>query len=97
MSNSHKIFTSRIDNLFVPRNHKAFTSRIDNLFVPRYIQEAIDDPNWKLAVMEEMNALRQSRTWEITNLPKDKKTVGCKWVFIVKCILTVKLKDARSD
>lgn len=35
--------------------------------------------------MEEMNALRKSGTWEIVNLPKVKKTVGCKWVFTVKC------------
>ncbi|GMP88706.1 hypothetical protein CsSME_00040591 [Camellia sinensis var. sinensis] len=48
-------------------------------------REALDDPNWKLAVMEEMNALRRSGTWEIVDLPKDKKTVGCKWVFTIKC------------
>jgi len=52
--------------------------------VPRNIQEALDDPNWKLAVMEEMNALRRSGTWEIVNLPRDKKIVGCKWVFTIK-------------
>ena len=45
----------------------------------------MDDPNWKLAVMEEMNALRRSGTWEIVNLPRDKKIVGCKWVFTIKC------------
>ncbi|GMP81639.1 hypothetical protein CsSME_00036279 [Camellia sinensis var. sinensis] len=67
------------------KNHRAFTSRISHLFVPRNIQEALDDPNWKLAVMEEMNALRRSGTWEIVDLPKDKKTVGCKWVFTIKC------------
>ena len=67
------------------KNHRAFTSRISHLFVPRNIQEALDDPNWKLAVMEEMNALRRSGTWKIVDLPKDKKTVGCKWVFTIKC------------
>jgi len=30
-----------------------------------------------------MNALKKSGTWEIVNLPKDKKTMG--WVFTVKC------------
>ncbi|KAH9650552.1 protein kinase domain-containing protein [Citrus sinensis] len=67
------------------KNHKAFTSRISHLFVPRNVQEALDDPNWKLAVMEEMNALRRSGTWEIVDLPRDKKIVGCKWVFTIKC------------
>lgn len=36
-------------------------------------------------MMEEVNALRRSDTWEIVDLPKEKKIVGCKWVFIVKC------------
>ncbi|XP_074556441.1 uncharacterized protein LOC141812295 [Curcuma longa] len=67
------------------KNHKAFISRISHLFVPRNIQEALDDPSWKLAVMEEMNALRRSGTWEIVDLPKGKKPVGCKWVFTIKC------------
>ena len=65
--------------------YRAFTSKISHLFVPRNIQEALDDSNWRLAVMEEMNALRRSGTWEIVELPKGKKTVGCKWVFNVKC------------
>lgn len=66
-------------------NHKAFTFKITNLFVPRNIQEALNDSNWKLAVMEEMNALKQSGTWDIVDLPEDKKAVGCKWVFTIKC------------
>ena len=67
------------------QNHRAFTSKITNLFVPRNIEEALDDPNWKLAVLDELNALRKNGTWEIVNLPHDKKQVGCKWVFTIKC------------
>ena len=55
------------------------------MLVPRNIQEALDDPNWKVAVMEEMNALKRSSTWVLVDLHKEKRTVGCKWVFIVKC------------
>ena len=55
------------------------------MFVPRNIQEALDDPNWKVAVMEEMNALKRSGTWELVDLPKQKRIVSCKWVFTVKC------------
>ena len=32
-----------------------------------------------------MNALLKNRTCEIVDLPKEKKTVGCKWVFTIKC------------
>ena len=55
------------------------------MLVPRHIHEALDDPNWKVAVMDEMNALKRSGTWELMDLPKEKRTVGCKWVFTVKC------------
>lgn len=53
--------------------------------MPRNIQEALNDSDWKSAVMEEINTLRKSGTWEVVDLPMDKKTVGCKWVFTVKC------------
>ena len=60
------------------KTHKAFTSKISHILVPRNIQEALDDPNWKVAVMKEMNALKRSGTWELVDLPKEKRTVGCK-------------------
>ncbi|XP_073126194.1 uncharacterized protein [Henckelia pumila] len=66
-------------------NHKAFTSNISHLFVPRNIQEALDDQNWKSAVLEEMNALEKNKTWDIVDLPKGKRTVGCRWLFNIKC------------
>ena len=31
-----------------------------------------------------MNALRKNGMWELVDLPRDKKIVGCKWVFSVK-------------
>ncbi len=33
---------------------------------------------------EEMVALGASATWELVGLPKDKKTIRCKWVYKVK-------------
>ena len=33
-------------------SHKVFTSKIINLLVPRNIHEALNDLNWKLAAME---------------------------------------------
>ena len=59
-------------------HHKAFLSNIYNLHVPRTIQDALGDPDWKLAVKEEMNALEKNGTWEIVELPRGKTTVGCK-------------------
>ena len=33
---------------------------------------------------EEMSALKKNQTWELVDLPSEKKVVGCKWVFSVK-------------
>ena len=33
---------------------------------------------------EEMRTLLQNDTWEIVNLPRGKKSVGCRWVFTLK-------------
>ncbi|RVW16062.1 Retrovirus-related Pol polyprotein from transposon RE1 [Vitis vinifera] len=65
-------------------NYKSFTTNISKLVVPRNIQEALDEPSWKLAVFEEMNALKKNGTWEVVDLPREKKVVGCKWVFTIK-------------
>ena len=67
------------------KKYNAFISKISNLHVPRNIQEALNDPDWKSTVMKEMNVMRRSGTWEDVDLPMDKKTVGFKWVFTVKC------------
>ena len=33
---------------------------------------------------EEMNSLYKNDTWELTELPKGKKAIGCKWVYAKK-------------
>ena len=65
-------------------NYKTFTTNISKLVVPRNIQEALDEPSWKLVVFEEMNALKKNGTREVVDLPREKKVVGCKWVFTIK-------------
>ena len=39
---------------------------------------------WKDAMEEEMNSLYKNDTWELTELPKGKKAIGCKWVYAKK-------------
>lgn len=77
------LITCHMTNYHTPTRHKCLGFLI--FFVPRTIQEALSDPNWKLAVKEEMDALNKNNTWSIIDLPQDKNAVGCKWVFIVKC------------
>ena len=52
--------------------------------IPKNVQEALNDPDWKKAMNEEMEALQRNSTWELVSLPEGKKTVGCRWIFTVK-------------
>jgi hypothetical protein len=65
--------------------YKAFIAALDStLPIPRNWQEAKQYPEWRKAMMEEMEALDKNNTWVLTTLPPNKKIVGCKWVFTVK-------------
>nr|CAN65095.1 hypothetical protein VITISV_011639 [Vitis vinifera] len=63
---------------------RAFTSSITEIPVPRNIQEAFKYPKWKAVVDEEVRALEKNGTWEITDLPRGKKPIRCKWIFTIK-------------
>ncbi|KAA0057625.1 Cysteine-rich RLK (RECEPTOR-like protein kinase) 8 [Cucumis melo var. makuwa] len=63
---------------------RVFTASLDSTIILKNIYTALECPEWKNVVMEEMKALEKNRTWEICALPKGHKTVGCKWVFSLK-------------
>jgi hypothetical protein len=41
----------------------------------------VDREKWISAMQEEMQSLEKNGTWEIVRLPKQKKSIRCKWVF----------------
>ncbi|KAA0026211.1 reverse transcriptase [Cucumis melo var. makuwa] len=46
--------------------------------------EASQNDKWKIAMDEEIKAIKKNDTWELSTLPNGKKTVGVKWVFKIK-------------
>ncbi|KAH9771353.1 Integrase catalytic domain-containing protein [Citrus sinensis] len=55
--------------------------------VPSTYREAVSNPEsiqWKKAMNEEMQSLHKNETWELVTLPKEKKAIGCKWVYTKK-------------
>ncbi|KAJ0482050.1 putative RNA-directed DNA polymerase [Helianthus annuus] len=51
---------------------------------PNSYNEAIKDTRWIEAMNNEMEALHRNNTWEVVDLPKNRKPVGCKWVYKIK-------------
>ena len=58
------------------RSYKSFLSQLSSISIPSNVQEALADPKWTKAMVEEMAALEKNNTWDIVTLPSGKKTVG---------------------
>jgi hypothetical protein len=65
-------------------HHYAYMVRVIREVEPTYFEQAVGNPKWDNAMDEEMATLDANATWELVALPKDKKTIGCKWVYKVK-------------
>ena len=50
---------------------------------PTNFQEVVysqEKGSW-MGAMEEMQSLHKNPTWELVELPKGKRAIGCKWVY----------------
>jgi len=47
---------------------------------PLKVDEALEDPDWVIAMQEELNNFTRNEVWELVERPK-KNVIGTKWVF----------------
>lgn len=45
------------------------------------LENRVDKAKWYQAMKEEVDCLNENDTWELTNLPKEKKAIETKWVY----------------
>lgn len=69
---------------FVNNESRCFVSNLNKTTEPKSYNEALFNPNCIKAMNEEMEALYRIHTWDITNLPKNRKPIACKWVYKIK-------------
>ncbi|RDX80732.1 hypothetical protein CR513_38687, partial [Mucuna pruriens] len=51
---------------------------------PSSFKEAIKSKKWRNAIMKEMESIEKNKTWELTDLPREVKPIGVKWIFKTK-------------
>ena len=47
---------------------------------PLKVEEALDDPDWVMAMQEELNNFKRNEVWSLVERPKQ-NVIGTKWVF----------------
>ncbi|GJV80577.1 retrovirus-related pol polyprotein from transposon RE1 [Tanacetum coccineum] len=52
--------------------------------VPKSFSQAVKSSQWREAISQEILAHKKNRTWSLTSLPPDKKSIGCKWIYKIK-------------
>lgn len=52
--------------------------------LPITFDEAIQDEKWKIAMDQEIDAIRRNETWELMELATNKQALGVKWMYITK-------------
>ncbi|KAJ1685792.1 hypothetical protein LUZ63_017182 [Rhynchospora breviuscula] len=57
--------------------HCAFVSQLE----PKSFKEANVDPNWIVAMQDELNQFERNQVWELVPLPSGKQVIGTKWVY----------------
>ena len=48
------------------------------------LEEASNNQHWRKAMDEEIHVIKKNQTWELIDLPADKRPIGVKWVYKTK-------------
>ena len=48
---------------------------------PISFNEANEHHEWRNAMEEKYESIMKNNTWELTEFPKHKKAIGCKWIY----------------
>ena len=64
--------------------HRAFLAAVNAGVIPKSYSEAVKQKVWRVAVKDEVGALEDQGTWDVTTLPPGKVALGSHWIFTIK-------------
>jgi hypothetical protein len=90
VSNQENIRRSqRVRKSVIPDNYEIYMSEEIHMDGdPTSYEEAMRSPHsskWREAMKDEMRSMSANQVWKLEEFPKGGKTVGCKWVYKIKC------------
>ena len=68
----------------------------DNPYTLKEACESVEWPQWEKAIQTELDQLQQMGTWELVDLPEDRRAVGNKWVFLKKYLKSGQLDKYKA-
>ncbi|XP_031494234.1 uncharacterized mitochondrial protein AtMg00820-like [Nymphaea colorata] len=65
-------------------NYQAFFTSLLGHSEPSSFHKAMQFSEWRNAMAVEVRALEENSTWDVIDLPPNKRPIGCKWVYKLK-------------
>lgn len=78
------------------QRHRAYLVGLTSHEEPKSYAQAVNHPEWQHAMAQEIKALEDNQTWELTPLPPGRKPVGCKWVYKIKYKATGEIEKYKA-
>ncbi|GJU85148.1 ribonuclease H-like domain-containing protein [Tanacetum coccineum] len=76
--NKHVIYSN------LSKENYCFSTNLNKTLEPSSYHKACTNKDWVAAMNTEIEALNRKNTWVITDLPLNRKLIGCKWIYKIK-------------
>ncbi|KAJ0928153.1 putative RNA-directed DNA polymerase [Helianthus annuus] len=82
-NSTHPMQTRSQSGIFKPRHPMSLNTETSPSIspLPKSHLTALNDPNWKIAMTNEYEALLANNTWELVPRPSDAPVIRCMWLF----------------
>ncbi|GJS37101.1 retrovirus-related pol polyprotein from transposon TNT 1-94 [Tanacetum coccineum] len=76
--------TRNMSGIFKEKAPMNFSATVSPCPIPRNSKDALSNPNWQYAMIDEFNALIKNKTWELVPHTSDMHVIRSMWIFCHK-------------